>query len=151
MIVGLISDTHNLIRSEALEALSGVEQILHAGDVCNQEVLDSLSTVAPVIAVRGNCDPMPWAAVLPETVMVELGGVWFYIIHNLSELNMHPARSGVRVVLSGHTHDPRQCEKDGVLYVNPGSAGPRRFSLPVSVALLTIEGDSLDLQMVPIA
>lgn len=140
MIVGLISDTHGLVRPEALAALAGSEHILHAGDIGSAEVLAALARIAPVTAIRGNNDRDAWASHLPETELLELGGAWIYLVHDLGDLDIDPAAAGVQVVLSGHSHKPAVFEEDGVLYVNPGSAGPRRFTLPVSIATLAIEG-----------
>lgn len=134
MKIGLISDTHGLMRPEALDALKGVERILHAGDVGTPEVLDALERIAPTTAVRGNVDRAAWADALPMTEWVECDGVVFYMIHILEDLDIDPGAAGVDVVLYGHSHKPAASERDGVLYLNPGSAGPRRFSLPISMA-----------------
>jgi uncharacterized protein len=134
--IGLISDTHGLLRPEALSALKGSQLIIHAGDVGNPEILEGLETVAPVVAVRGNVDTQPWAAKLPATVIAEAKGSTIYVLHNLAELDLDPAAAGFQIVVSGHSHKPSSTTSDGVLYVNPGSAGPRRFSLPITVARL---------------
>jgi putative phosphoesterase len=134
--IGLISDTHGLLRPEALEALAGVEHIIHAGDVGEPGILETLETIAPVTAVRGNVDREPWADRLPETAEVELGGHWFHVLHILDDLAIAPEAGGFDVVVYGHSHQPSIEERRGVLYVNPGSAGPRRFRLPVTVAIL---------------
>lgn len=136
MLLGIISDTHGVLRPEALHALRDVKLIIHAGDVGAPEILTQLKTIAPVFAVRGNVDTEAWARELPETTVVEAAGVSLYVLHNLRELDLKPAASGFHAVISGHTHQPEQHERDGVLYLNPGSAGPRRFHLPVTVALL---------------
>ena len=136
--LGVISDTHGLVRPEALTALAGVERIVHAGDIGDQAVLDALARVAPVTAVRGNNDRGRWASGIPETEVVEVGGVSLYLLHDLHELDLEPRAAGFAAVISGHSHQPRVEEKDGVLYLNPGSAGPRRFKLPISLATLTI-------------
>ncbi|GAC1635784.1 MAG: metallophosphoesterase family protein [Candidatus Acidiferrum sp.] len=136
--IGLISDTHGLLRPEAIEALRGSELILHAGDVGNPEILDDLGKIAPVIAIRGNVDTAPWCSKLKHMELVETAAATFYILHNLNELEIHPAAAGIHIVLSGHTHQPKQFEKDGVLFINPGSAGPRRFNLPISLAKLDL-------------
>jgi len=136
--IGLISDTHDLVRPEALAFLAGSDRIVHAGDICSPEVLDALAAIAPLTAVRGNNDRGAWAARLRETELVEFGGVWLYAIHDLAQLDIDPAAAGVAVVVSGHSHRPVVERRDGVLFVNPGSAGPRRFSLPISVGELTI-------------
>jgi hypothetical protein len=137
--VGVISDTHGLVRPQALAALAGVEQIVHAGDIGSPEVLTALARVAPVTAVRGNNDRGPWADDIPTTEVVEVGGVSLYLLHDLHELDLDPRAAGFAAVIAGHSHQPRQEERDGVLYFNPGSAGPRRFRLPISVGRLTIE------------
>jgi putative phosphoesterase len=139
MRIGVISDTHGLLRPEALTALRGVEHILHAGDLGGPEILESLLEVAPVTAVRGNVDRGPWAAALPESEVVELEGVAVYMIHDLAQLDLKPEASGFRLVVYGHSHQPKLEEKNGVLYFNPGSAGPRRFRLPVSLGMLEIQ------------
>jgi putative phosphoesterase len=136
--LGVISDTHGLIRLEALELLAGCELIVHAGDVGKPEVLAELQTIAPVIAVRGNNDKGEWAKNLPETEVVEFAGLYLYVLHDLHELDLDPAAAGFRVVISGHSHRPDIRHRDEVLYLNPGSAGPRRFKLPVSLALLEV-------------
>jgi hypothetical protein len=137
--IGLISDTHGLLRPQALDALRGSELIIHAGDVGKPEVLTALRRLAPVVAVRGNVDKADWASSLPETAVVEAGAVLLYVLHDLHSLDLDPAASGFHIVVSGHSHKPEQIERSGVLYINPGSAGPRRFQLPVSVALLNVD------------
>jgi putative phosphoesterase len=139
MRIGVISDTHGLLRPEALAALRGVEHILHAGDLGGPEILESLLEVAPVTAVRGNVDRGPWAAALPESEVVEFEGVSVYMLHDLGQLDLKPEASGFRLVIYGHSHQPKLEEKNGVLYFNPGSAGPRRFRLPVSLGMLEIQ------------
>ncbi|HEV2196195.1 MAG TPA: metallophosphoesterase family protein [Candidatus Acidoferrum sp.] len=136
--IGLISDTHGLLRPQALEALRGSELILHAGDVGKPEILVALRELAPVIAVRGNVDTADWARTLPETAVGEAGKVLLYVLHDVHELDLNPAAAGFHVVVSGHSHQPGRFERDGVLYINPGSAGPRRFQLPVTVARLNL-------------
>jgi uncharacterized protein len=136
--LGVISDTHGLLRSEALRALRGSDRILHAGDVGAPEILDALAQIAPVTAVRGNVDTEPWALSLPETEVVDVAGVSIYMLHDLGQLDLKPQAAGFRVVVYGHSHQPKIEEKNGVLYFNPGSAGPRRFKLPVSVGKLII-------------
>ena len=140
LLVGLISDTHGLLRPEALAALRGVDRLVHAGDIGDPEVLVGLRAVAPLTAVRGNNDRGPWARALPETTSVALGAVRCYVLHDLKSLDLDPAAAGYRVVIAGHSHQPRIDERGGVLYVNPGSAGPRRFRLPVTVGLLELHG-----------
>ncbi len=136
--IGLISDTHGLLRPQALEALRGSELILHAGDVGAPEVLTALRKLAPVIAVRGNVDTSDWARDLPETAAGEAGPVQLYVLHDVQALDLDPAVAGFHVVVSGHSHQPKKFERNGVLYINPGSAGPRRFQLPVCVARLSL-------------
>jgi putative phosphoesterase len=136
LVVGLISDTHGLLRPEALDALAGSDHIIHAGDIGDPAILAALAAIAPLTAVRGNNDTGPWARKLPETRTVNIDGVRIHVIHDLAQLRAPPR--GVRVVVSGHSHVPRILGKDGVLYVNPGSAGPRRFRLPVTAGKLLI-------------
>jgi len=137
--IGLISDTHGLLRREAVEALRGSELIIHAGDVGKSEILEELRKIAPVVAVRGNVDTEPWAKALPETAVAEAEEALIYVLHDVKALDLNPAASGFHIVVSGHSHKPGKSERDGVLYINPGSAGPRRFQLPVTVALLRLE------------
>jgi len=138
-LIGVISDTHGLLRPEALKALRGSQHIIHAGDVGASEILEELSAIAPLIAVRGNVDKEAWALKLPGTEVFEVGGVSIYILHDLAQLDLKPKAAGFAVVVSGHSHVPKQETRDGVLYFNPGSAGPRRFKLPVSVGRLILE------------
>jgi hypothetical protein len=138
--VGVISDTHGLLRPEALAALEGAGLIIHAGDIGGPEVIEELRRVAPVVAVRGNNDRGAWAEAFAEFEAVELGGAFVYVLHDLKELDIAPAAAGFRVVVSGHSHKPLAEERRGVLYLNPGSAGPRRFKLPVTVARLKLSG-----------
>jgi putative phosphoesterase len=137
-IVGLISDTHGLLREEAVRALDGSDLILHAGDVGAPEILQTLRALAPVVAVRGNVDTGEWGQTLPLTEVIQVGSVGIYMLHILQDLDINPAAGGFHIVVSGHSHKPSQTEKEGVLYVNPGSAGPRRFQLPVTVARLAL-------------
>jgi uncharacterized protein len=137
--LGLISDTHGLLRDEAIDALRGSDHIVHAGDICDAAVLQALSRVAPVTAVRGNNDRGPWAQTLPADAVVQLADATLYVIHDLAELTLDPAAAGFDIVVHGHSHRPGSRMHDGVLYLNPGSAGPRRFSLPICVARLKIE------------
>lgn len=142
-LVGVISDTHGLMRAEALRALAGSELIIHAGDIGRPEVLDALRTIAPaVVAVRGNNDREAWASDITETETIEIGGLRLYLLHALQELALDPVADGFDVVITGHSHRPSVERRDGVLYLNPGSAGARRFKLPVSVARLTVHGRS---------
>jgi putative phosphoesterase len=151
VIVGVISDTHGLLRSQAIEALRGSELIVHAGDVGAPDILDTLRTIAPVAAVRGNVDTAVWATALPPTDVVSAGGVALYLLHDRAALDLDPAAAGFAAVIFGHTHRPGAELRHGVLYLNPGSAGPRRFSLPVTVARLTIEGGRLTPEIVALA
>jgi uncharacterized protein len=150
-VLGIISDTHGLMRPEAIEALNGVRTIIHAGDIGTPEVLEALHAIAPVVAVRGNNDKWEWAQALPETEVVEVGGVALYVLHDVKTLDLDPAAAGFRAVISGHSHQPAVTTRRGVLYLNPGSAGPRRFKLPISVARLIVRGDALDAQLVELA
>lgn len=136
MRIGVISDTHGLLRPEGLTALAGVDAILHAGDVGDAGILEALRRIAPVTAIRGNIDTQGACARLPSTEWVELGGTTFYLLHDLRQLDLDPAAAGIDVVVSGHSHQPKIERRKSVLYLNPGSAGPRRFSLPITVALV---------------
>ena len=136
--VGLISDTHGLLRPEAVAFLRGSDFIVHAGDIGDPGVLTALEAVAPVTAVRGNNDKSPWAKAIAETEALEVGKAFIYVIHDLAELDLDPAAAGFQVVVSGHSHKPAVETREGVLYVNPGSAGPRRFTLPIAVAELDV-------------
>jgi putative phosphoesterase len=136
--IGLISDTHGLLRQEALRALEGSELIIHAGDVGKPEIIDSLKAIAPVVAVRGNVDTESWASALPATEVVTTGATTIYVLHNVQALDLSPAAAGFHIVVSGHSHKPARTESGGVLYINPGSAGPRRFQLPVTIARLDL-------------
>lgn len=138
MRIGVISDTHGLLRPEAQRALLGVQLIIHAGDVGAPEILTQLKLIAPVFAVRGNVDTHSWARELPLTAVVETSGFSFYVLHNLQDLDLNPRAAGFDAVISGHTHQVEQRLDTGVLYLNPGSAGPRRFQLPITLALLEI-------------
>jgi uncharacterized protein len=135
----VISDTHGLLRPEAVEALRGCGRIIHAGDVGAPEILEKLSAIAPVTVVQGNIDKGAWANKLPKTEVLEVGGISIYVLHDLAQLDLKPKAAGFAAVVSGHSHVPRQEMRDGVLYFNPGSAGPRRFRLPVSVGRLMVE------------
>jgi putative phosphoesterase len=141
--IGLISDTHGLLRPEALDFLAGCDHIVHGGDIGNAGILDRLAELAPLTVVRGNNDREAWAREIPITAALELGGITLYAIHDVKELDIDPAARGVRVVVSGHSHRPASSERGGVLYINPGSAGRRRFSLPISAAELVLEGESV--------
>jgi uncharacterized protein len=149
--LGVISDTHGLMRPEALKALEGATMIIHAGDIGTPEVLDALRKIAPVVAVRGNNDMEDWAHALPETEVVEVGSVALYVLHDVKTLDLDPVTAGFHAVISGHSHRPAIATRQGVLFLNPGSAGPRRFTLPVSVARLVIGGDTIDVQLIELA
>ena len=142
MRIGIISDTHGLLRPEAVELLRGSEHIIHAGDIGAPEIVGELEKIAPVSAIRGNVDTQAWARKFAETEVVELNGVFLYVIHDVNAIDLNPKAAGFAAVISGHSHKPKQEVKDGVLYFNPGSAGPRRFKLPISVGQLHIlDGD----------
>ena len=146
--VGVISDTHGLVRPEALTALRGSDLIIHAGDVGAPEVLETLRALAPVTAVRGNNDRGDWAEGLRESEAVEVAGTWLYVLHDLHELDLDPGAAGFAAVIAGHSHRPLIEERKGVLFVNPGSAGPRRFTLPVAVARLRVDGRRIEAETV---
>ena len=141
--IGLISDTHGLLRPEALDFLAGCDHIVHGGDIGNAGILERLAELAPLTVVRGNNDREPWAEGIPLTALLDLGGITLYAIHDVKEIDIDPVARGVRVVVSGHSHRPGSAERGGVLYVNPGSAGRRRFSLPISAAELIVEGGTV--------
>ncbi|HUB02822.1 MAG TPA: metallophosphoesterase family protein [Terriglobales bacterium] len=151
MIVGVISDTHGLLRPQAVAALKGVDHILHAGDVGGQDILDALARIAPVTAIRGNVDTEPWAEGIAEIEVVELGGTLIYMLHDLGRLDLKPEAAGMDVVVYGHSHQPKMEEKNGVLYFNPGSAGPRRFQLPVSLGRLVVEDGRARAEVIELA
>jgi uncharacterized protein len=151
IVIGVISDTHGLLRPEAVDALRGSEHIIHAGDIGASEILDELAAIAPVTAIRGNIDEGTWARRLPETEAVELAGIFIYVLHDLAQLDLKPEAASFKVVISGHTHVPKQETRGGVLYFNPGSAGPRRFKLPVCVGRLTVEGGGVRGEIIAIA
>jgi uncharacterized protein len=149
-VIGVISDTHGLLRAEAVEELRGVSRILHAGDVGTPEVLAALNEIAPLTAVRGNVDVGSWATRLPTTEVVEVEGLSIYILHILTELDLKPEGAGFGVVVYGHSHEPKSEVRNGVLYFNPGSAGPRRFKLPVTVGKLVVDGGAVRGEIVEI-
>lgn len=151
MLVGLISDTHGLLRDEAMAALSGCDLILHAGDVGASEILERLRTLTPVVAVRGNLDNGPWASALPLTAVVTAGPACIYVLHDIKDLDLDPAAAGFHVVVSGHSHKFSRSERSGVLYINPGSAGPRRFRLPITVARLDVGQSPWKVDFVPLS
>ena len=138
--VGLISDTHGVLRPQAVAFLRGSDLIVHAGDICDPSVLDALRAIAPTVAVRGNNDRGAWADTLRESELIEVGDIVLYAIHDVAAIDIDPDAAGVRVVVSGHSHKPSREQRGGVLFVNPGSAGPRRFTLPISIAELIVDG-----------
>jgi putative phosphoesterase len=146
--IGVISDTHGLLRPEAVAALHASDLIIHAGDVGDPQILEQLRAIAPTRAVRGNVDTSAWALVLPLTEVVQVGDAHIYVIHNLSDLDLDPKAAGLAAVISGHTHRPHAEVRDDVLYLNPGSAGPRRFTLPIAVARLEVSGLRISHQIV---
>ena len=146
--VGLISDTHGLLRPEAVAFLRGSDFIVHAGDIGDAKVLGELRALAPVTAVRGNNDQGAWADAIAESEVLQVGEVFIHVLHDLAQLDLDPAAAGLQVVVSGHSHHPLIEERDGVLYVNPGSAGPRRFKLPIAVAELQVAGRSVKAKLV---
>lgn len=150
MRVGVLSDTHGLLRPEALKALAGMDHILHAGDIGDPNILDALEEIAPLTAIRGNIDKEGRCAALPATEIVTLSGTTFYMLHSLQDLDLDPGAAGISVVVSGHSHKPLIKSRSGVLYLNPGSAGPQRFSLPVTVGLVTIGDDLPSAEIVPL-
>ena len=150
-LVGAISDTHGLIRPEALLAFRGVDLVLHAGDIGKLEVIEALRSIAALVAVRGNNDKGRWARGLPQTAVAEVGKVKIFVLHDIKELDLDPVAKGFRIVISGHSHRPSITKQNGVLYLNPGSAGPRRFKLPVAVARLRVTGGSVRAEIVELA
>ncbi|HEY4904405.1 MAG TPA: metallophosphoesterase family protein [Candidatus Sulfotelmatobacter sp.] len=147
-LIGVISDTHGLLWLEALAALRGSERIIHAGDIGSPQILETLAAIAPVTAVRGNIDKETWARELPETEVLEVGGITIYVLHDLAQLDLKPEPAGFDVVISGHSHVAKSEMRNGVLFFNPGSAGPRRFKLPVSVGKLTVENSHVRAEIV---
>ena len=149
--IGLIADTHGLLRPEALAALADSDLLIHAGDIGKPEVVAALKKIAPLVAIKGNNDTDSWARRLPETKKITLGALKLYVIHNVKELSFDPAARGFRVVISGHSHKPVIQTKDNVLFVNPGSAGPRRFKLPICVGKLLVQGETVDAEIIELA
>jgi putative phosphoesterase len=147
-IIGVISDTHGLLRPQAITALRGSSLIIHAGDVGKADVLSALREIAPVVAVRGNIDTSPWSRALPASELVQVEEQNLYVLHILEDLDLDPATAGFHAVISGHTHRPRIDSRAGVLYFNPGSAGPRRFTLPISVGRLTVTDHGIDAEII---
>ena len=148
LTIGLISDTHGKLRPGAVTSLRGSDAIIHAGDIGDPEILAELQQLAPVTAVRGNIDRGAWAASLPETAVLEIGGARILVIHNIAELAVDPATAGFHAVVSGHSHRPATRETDGVLYINPGSAGPRRFTLPIACGRLRVAGGKVTAELI---
>jgi hypothetical protein len=149
--IGLISDTHGLLRPEALDALAGCDRIIHAGDIGDPAILARLATIAPVTAVRGNNDRAAWADAIPETEVLQLGERFLYVLHDVNELDLDPAAAGFHAVVAGHSHRPSVEHRHGVLFVNPGSAGPRRFRLRVTVGALVLSDRGLDAHVIDLA
>lgn len=150
-VIGVISDTHGLLRPEALAALAGSDLLIHAGDIGSGAIIDELAAIAPIHAVRGNVDRGEWAERLPASQIVEVEGRMFYVLHDIGELELHPPTAGFAAVIYGHSHKPTIATRDGVLYLNPGSAGPRRFKLPITVARVAIESSELRPEIIAIA
>ena len=150
MFIGIISDTHGLLRPEALAALRGSDYIIHAGDIGDPDILKNLAAIAPVTAIRGNVDREVWARKIPPTNVLEVGGISIYVLHNLAELDLKPDAAGFALVVYGHSHVPKQEKKNGVLYFNPGSAGPRRFRLPVTIGRLKVRDGKVSAEIVEI-
>ena len=146
-----LSDTHGLLRPEAVAALQGCAQIIHAGDIGKPQVLDGLRAIAPLEAIRGNIDTADWAQVLPERLDLRIEGLTLHVLHDLKQLDIDPLAAGVDVVIAGHSHKPKVERRDGVLYVNPGSAGPRRFSLPISLALLELNDGQAQVELISLS
>jgi putative phosphoesterase len=149
--VGLLADTHGLLRPEVKPLLRGCDYIVHAGDICGSAILDELGAIAPVTAVRGNCDRGPWAECLRETAILQVGSLKILVIHDLARLEIEPGERGIRVVVSGHSHKPSVEERHGVLFVNPGSSGPRRFRLPVAMGELVVAGGRVSARIIEMA
>lgn len=144
--IGVISDTHSLLRPEAVDALQGADMVVHAGDIGDPDILRRLERIAPLKAIRGNIDK--WARDMPDTEFFELGGRYVYVLHDIKTLDLDPSAAGLDVVISGHSHKPQSYTENGVLYLNPGSAGPRRFSLPITLAELILDGDEVRAEIV---
>lgn len=151
MRIGLISDTHGLLRPEALAALQGCAQIIHAGDIGKPQVLDGLRAIAPLEAIRGNIDTADWALELPERLDLRIEGLTLHVLHDLKQMDIDPLAAGIDVVIAGHSHKPKVERRDGVLYINPGSAGPRRFSLPISLALLELNDGDAQVELISLS
>jgi uncharacterized protein len=150
IVIGVISDTHGLLRPEALQALHGSDHIIHAGDIGAPEIIDELKTIAPLTVVLGNIDKEKWAKKLPATEVIEVSGISIYVLHDLAKLDLKPEAAGFKVVIYGHSHVPKQEHRNGVFYFNPGSAGPRRFKLPVTIGRLSIASGAVCGEIIPI-
>lgn len=150
-IIGIISDTHGLVRPEALRALKGADLLIHAGDIGRPEVIEALRSISPVVAVRGNIDQDEWARNLPETEVVEFGDLLIYVMHDLMKLDLDPGKAGFCAGISGHSHCQSKTRQNGVLFLNPGSAGPCRFKLPVSIARLRVKGASVNAEVIELS
>ena len=148
MRIGLIADTHNLLRPEALAALQGVDHLIHAGDIGGPHILAELERLAPLSVVRGNNDQDNWADAIPERLTLRFGAISLHVLHDLKQLDIDPAAQGIDVVIAGHSHKPLHEERNGVRYLNPGSAGPRRFQLPIGVGILHIEGETVRAELI---
>ncbi|GAX60729.1 phosphoesterase [Candidatus Scalindua japonica] len=146
--IGVISDTHGLVRQSVVKSFNDVDLIVHAGDIGTHEALDTLKTIANVYPVRGNVDGGTWSKTLPFTEVVQVGEIYLYLLHNLDSLDLDPAAAGFQVVISGHSHIPKIEKQNDILFINPGSAGPRRFDFPISIAFLYIQGSSVEVEIV---
>jgi putative phosphoesterase len=151
MILGLISDTHGLLRAGALRAMQNTGLIIHAGDVGDPKILEALEELAPITAVRGNVDTEEWAAKLPPTAVAKAGAVKIYVLHDVKELKLNSIPSGVSIIVSGHSHKPGQATRGGILYINPGSAGPRRFNLPITVVRLDLDRQPWEAEFIDVS
>ena len=150
-LIGVISDTHGLVRPEALKALEGADLLIHAGDIGRPEVIEALRSISSVVTVRGNIDRGEWARNLPETEVVEFGDLLIYVLHDVNNIDLDPGKAGFCAVISGPSHCPSITQRKGVLYLNPGSAGPRRFKLPVTIARLRVKGASVDAEVIELS
>ncbi|GAA0716469.1 metallophosphoesterase family protein [Clostridium malenominatum] len=146
--IGVISDTHGLLREEFIEALKNVQLIIHAGDIDKEEVLVELNKICPVVAVRGNCDKGKLKELLPFSDIVEFQGKYIYVIHDINTLDIDPEAAGIDIVVFGHSHKAYEVEKENVLYINPGGAGPKRFHLPISMAILSFDGEECGVEFI---
>jgi uncharacterized protein len=149
--IGIISDTHGLLRPEALAQLAGCDHIIHGGDIGGQDILDQLRAIAPLTVVRGNNDRGPWAAAVPESARIEIAGITLFVVHDIATIGLDPATEGIDVVVTGHSHKPLAERRNGVLYLNPGSAGPRRFSLPIALAHLTVDAGQVSARIIELS